>query len=175
MVVDTSALIAILNNEPERTAFLDKIKEAERCFISALSLYETQIVALARLGERGFDELTQLVDELGFSVVPFDRPQADLCATAYRRFGKGFGPLLRSIFVTAPPTRLRYRSTSPCCSRATTSKPPMFCRRDELPPLIRQGRTLKMVGGAEEDRTPDLCSAIAALSQLSYGPEIGAI
>lgn len=91
MVVDTSALIAILNNEPERAAFLDKIKQADRCFISALSLYETQIVALARLGERGFDELTQLVDELGFSVVPFDRPQADLCAAAYRRFGKGFG------------------------------------------------------------------------------------
>ena len=32
-----------------------------------------------------------------------------------------------------------------------------------------------LVGGAEEDRTPDLCSAIAALSHLSYGPEIGAI
>ncbi len=29
---------------------------------------------------------------------------------------------------------------------------------------------LEFVGGAEEDRTPDLCSAIAALSQLSYGP-----
>jgi hypothetical protein len=42
--------------------------------------------------------------------------------------------------------------------------------------LRRSGRFLKMsevpdpIGGAEEDRTPDLCSAIAALSQLSYGP-----
>jgi ribonuclease VapC len=91
MVVDTSALIAILNNEPERAAFLDKIKQADRCFISALSLYEAELVALSRLGEQGLDQLTQLVDELGFSVVPFDRPQADLCAAAYRRFGKGSG------------------------------------------------------------------------------------
>jgi ribonuclease VapC len=91
MVVDTSALIAILNNEPERASFLDKIRQADRCFISALSLYETQLVALSRLGERGLEELEQLVDELGFSVVPFDRPQADLSTATYRRFGKGFG------------------------------------------------------------------------------------
>ena len=91
MVVDTSALIAILNNEPERASFLEAIKTADRCFMSALSLYETQLVALSRLGEQGLRELTQLIDAFEFSVVPFDRAQADLCAAAYRRFGKGFG------------------------------------------------------------------------------------
>jgi hypothetical protein len=34
---------------------------------------------------------------------------------------------------------------------------------------------IDLIGGAEEDRTPDLRSAIAALSQLSYGPKVGAI
>jgi ribonuclease VapC len=66
MIVDTSALIAILDNEPERAAFLDKIKQADRCFISALSLYDAELIALSRLGEQGIDQLT---DERG-----------DLCA-----------------------------------------------------------------------------------------------
>ena len=35
---------------------------------------------------------------------------------------------------------------------------------------LRTRYRLTIIGGAEEDRTPDLCSAIAALSQLSYGP-----
>lgn len=90
MVVDTSALIAILANEPERAVFLERIEQADRCF-PALNLYEAQLVALARLGERGLEELTRLVDALGLSVVPFDRQQVDLCTAAYRRFGKGFG------------------------------------------------------------------------------------
>ena len=91
MVVDTSALVAILNREPERESFLLAIEEAGRCYISALSLYETQLVVLARLGERGMIELEELIGEFGFSVALFDRVQADLCVAAYRRFGKGFG------------------------------------------------------------------------------------
>lgn len=91
MVIDTSALIAILNREPERESFLLAIEEAGRCYISALSIYETQLVALARLGELGLTELEELIAEFGFSVVLFDRAQADLCVGAYRRYGKGFG------------------------------------------------------------------------------------
>ncbi len=91
MVVDTSALIAILNREPERGSFLSAIEEAGRCYISALSLYETKLVALARLGERGLTSVDELIGEFGFSMVPFDKTQADLCVAAYRRFGKGFG------------------------------------------------------------------------------------
>lgn len=91
MVVDTSALIAVLANEPERAVFLERIEQADRCFLPALNLYEAKLVALARLGERGLEELTRLVDALGLSIVPFDRQQVDSCTAAYRRFGKGFG------------------------------------------------------------------------------------
>jgi ribonuclease VapC len=91
MVVDTSALIAILNREPERESFLLAIAGAGRCYISALSLYETQLVLLGRLGEQGLIELEKLLAEFSFSVVIFDRTQAGLCTAAYRRFGKGFG------------------------------------------------------------------------------------
>jgi ribonuclease VapC len=91
MVVDTSALIAVLNREPERGSFLLAMGEAGRCYISALSLYETKLVVFGRLGERGFIELEALIAEFGFSVVPLDRAQADLSVAAYRRYGKGFG------------------------------------------------------------------------------------
>jgi ribonuclease VapC len=90
MVVDTSALIAILNREPERESLLLALEEG-RCYISALSLYETKLVVLARIGEQGVAELEELIGEFGFSVVPFDQAQADLAVAAYRRFGKGFG------------------------------------------------------------------------------------
>ncbi|MGO8955048.1 MAG: type II toxin-antitoxin system VapC family toxin [Rhodomicrobium sp.] len=59
MVVDTSALVAILNREPERESFLLAIEEAERGYVSALSLYETQLVVLSRLGEQGLIELEE--------------------------------------------------------------------------------------------------------------------
>ncbi len=91
MVIDTSALIAILNREPERDSFLRAIDEADRCFISALSLYETQLVALARLGELGLAAVEEIIEEFGFAVVSFDRTQSDLSLAAYRRFGKGSG------------------------------------------------------------------------------------
>jgi hypothetical protein len=47
--------------------FLERIEQADRCFLPALNLYEAQLVALARLGERGLEELTRLVDALGLS------------------------------------------------------------------------------------------------------------
>lgn len=91
MVVDTSALIAILNGEPERHDFLNAIDAADQCFISALNLYEAQLVALARFGGQGLQALAQLVDRLGFSIVAFHRRQAELSAAAYERYGKGVG------------------------------------------------------------------------------------
>jgi ribonuclease VapC len=117
MVVDTSALIAILADEPERAVFLERIEQADRGFLSALNLYEAQLVVLARLGQRGVEELTGLVDALGLSVVPFDRQQVDLCTAAYRRFGKASDRLHRSIFAIAPPMRLPNPLASPCSSR----------------------------------------------------------
>lgn len=91
MVVDTSALIAILNNEPERDRFLTQIEAAERCYISSLCLYEARIVALARFGEIGLRELELLVGQLDISSVPFDGAQVDASTDAYHRFGKGIG------------------------------------------------------------------------------------
>ena len=40
IVIDTSALIAIINREPERTAFYDAIADADRCLVSAVTYQE---------------------------------------------------------------------------------------------------------------------------------------
>ena len=94
-VVDTSVLVAIALDEPERTSFIDRILGAEKALISAVSMLEAGIVLSARL--RGFEEtsLMNLIDGLGIAVIPFDSGQSEQALAAYRRFGKGFNPQAR--------------------------------------------------------------------------------
>lgn len=89
MVVDTSALIAILSNEPERRAFNEKIAGAGGCFISAGSYLETVIVIEARYGYDGVRDLAFFVQEAAMTVVPFDAQQVELARRAYAEYGKG--------------------------------------------------------------------------------------
>ena len=50
IAIDSSALVAILNGEPERVAFLRMIEESDGCFLSAVSLLETPMVLRGRFG-----------------------------------------------------------------------------------------------------------------------------
>ncbi|MBV0911650.1 type II toxin-antitoxin system VapC family toxin [Rhodobacteraceae bacterium ASV31] len=89
MVVDTSALIAILLDEPEASACLDMMRQASRRCISAGTLQEFLIVAdLRGVG----DAALRLVDRLVLDVLPVDEARAHLAAKAYRSFGKGLHP-----------------------------------------------------------------------------------
>ena len=94
-VIATSVLVAIALNEPERTAFIDRILEAEEAVISAVSVLEAGIVLSARIRGLETGALTALVDDLALAVRPFDADQATLAIAAYRRFGKGFDPRAR--------------------------------------------------------------------------------
>ncbi len=89
IVVDTSALVAILSGEPEQDEFNRKIVSAGRCGISAANYLETHIVLEARLGEAATRELMLYLHEADMEVVAVDRDQADLARVAYRSFGKG--------------------------------------------------------------------------------------
>lgn len=91
IAVDTSALVAIIANEPERVRFLTIMDSGEPCYISAVTLYEAQIVVLARFGDAGLTAMAKLIDEFGLRVLAFDQSQVDLATQAYRRFGKGIG------------------------------------------------------------------------------------
>ena len=92
MVVDTSALVAILTGEPDRRAFNEKIAAAGRGSISAATYVETHIVIETRYGDDGTRELTLFLHESGITVVPVDRDQADMARLAYKKYGRGKHP-----------------------------------------------------------------------------------
>lgn len=92
MVIDTSALTAILLDEPERDAYVRLIAEAPRRLISSGTLVEAGLVMEARRGERAGREPDLFLRRAGIEVVPVDETQATLARAAWRRFGKGRHP-----------------------------------------------------------------------------------
>ena len=89
MVLDSSALLALLLNEPEAPAFRLAIEADPVRLLSAANLVETAIVIETRVGEAGGRELDLLLHKAGVEVVAVDAAQADLARHAYRQFGKG--------------------------------------------------------------------------------------
>ena len=89
MVLDTSAILAVLLNEPDADAFRRAIEADSVRLLSAANLVETAIVIEARVGEAGGRELDLLVQKAAIEVVAVDAGQADLARHAYRQFGKG--------------------------------------------------------------------------------------
>lgn len=86
MIVDTSALIAILRREPEATAFNKALLDAAPAKLSAGTLIEARMLA-TRYGISA--DLEDLLRDAGVVVVPVDAAQADAAAEGFRRFGKG--------------------------------------------------------------------------------------
>lgn len=92
MVIDTSALIAILLGEPERERFIELVATAADPVISAATLVESSIVMLAKTGNAGVHDLDQLLAAAAVRCVAVDGAQAILARDAYSRFGKGRSP-----------------------------------------------------------------------------------
>lgn len=89
MVLDTSALLAILGNEPERRAFNEAIEAADSRALSTANYVETSIVIEVRHGAEGVRDLELLVERAGIELVPVDASQARIACRAFSRFGKG--------------------------------------------------------------------------------------
>lgn len=92
MVIDTSAIVAILFDEPERSRFIHQIKIAEKRLISASTLLECEIVVQARKGISGRNQLELFIHEAQIIVVPFDQAQVNLAIRAWQEYGKGQHP-----------------------------------------------------------------------------------
>ncbi|MBA3811775.1 MAG: type II toxin-antitoxin system VapC family toxin [Caulobacteraceae bacterium] len=92
MVVDSSALMAILGREPEEREFRNAIKTAANRLLSAATRVEVGLVALSRRGEPGLDQMRALLEGLKLEVVALSDEQAKLAIDAFRRFGKGRHP-----------------------------------------------------------------------------------
>jgi len=95
IVVDSSALIAILENESEAEQFIELLRDAPRRLVSAVTVYETGIVIGARRGRERAARVMELLDEMGVEIVPFAEPQILSALEAYLRYGKGIDPKAR--------------------------------------------------------------------------------
>ncbi len=89
IVVDASALIAVLDKEPDAALYAEAIAEADPPLISAATLLEVNIVMLNRHGARAARMVDRLIQEAGFQVESFTVQHAELAREAYARYGKG--------------------------------------------------------------------------------------
>jgi ribonuclease VapC len=89
IVVDTSALIAILDKEPDAALYAEAIAEADPPLISATTLLELNIVMLNRHGVKAARMVDRLIQEARFQVESFTIQHAELAREAYARYGKG--------------------------------------------------------------------------------------
>ncbi len=89
MVVDTSAILAILQSEPERRKFIEIIEDADSVRMSVASLVESSIVIESRYGAEGLRDLDRFIARAGVEMVAVDQEQGQLARSAFTRFGKG--------------------------------------------------------------------------------------
>jgi len=89
MVLDTSALVAMVLSEPMAAALLEAIEDEVTRVISSVSVLEGGIVLRARAGAPIVTMMHGLLAELGVEVIAFDEVQARLAIQAFERFGKG--------------------------------------------------------------------------------------
>lgn len=92
MVVDTSALIAVLLSEPETEAFVRVLADDPKKIISAFNALESGIVIEAKKGETGGRELDLLLHRARIEIISLNGDQAELALAAWRKFGKGNHP-----------------------------------------------------------------------------------
>jgi ribonuclease VapC len=91
MIIDTSALIAVLRNEPEAPAFAIAMAEADKCLISAANYLEAAIVidgSRNPVASRRFDDF---IREAQIAIVSVTEEHAKIAREAYRDFGRGSG------------------------------------------------------------------------------------
>jgi ribonuclease VapC len=92
VILDSSALVAVLLREPGWQALLGRIAADETAAVGAPTLAETGLVLTARLGRDARRLLSAFVREAGITVVPFVEEHARVAVEAYARYGKGRHP-----------------------------------------------------------------------------------
>jgi ribonuclease VapC len=89
MVVDTSALLAILQDEPERRALNEAIEAADSRSMSVAAFIEASLVLEARVGAGGVRDLDLFIERAGIALIDVDVEQARTARRAFARYGKG--------------------------------------------------------------------------------------
>ena len=89
MVIDTSALVAILLREPEADRFMEATIQATLCLVGAPTYLETCTVMTGRHGQAARAQVDRLLQILQAEIVPFTEAQAQRAVDAFLRYGKG--------------------------------------------------------------------------------------
>ncbi len=89
MIIDTSALVAILDQEPEAERIARILAATPERRLSAANLVEVGIVMQARRGDDGARDVDLLLAKLRVEIVPFTARQAEIARKAFRRYGRG--------------------------------------------------------------------------------------
>lgn len=92
MIVDSSALLALLFRETAAEPIALALSEAEFCAMGAPTLAETAIVLAAKLGERSRAILSRLIEDLDLVIVPFTAAHGREAREAFLRYGRGRHP-----------------------------------------------------------------------------------
>lgn len=92
MVIDTSAIMAMLLAEPSAERVIAAVESDPRRLVSAATVVEASLVMLGRYGEAGDPPLDRLLRTLGAEVVPVDEQQVALARDAALRYGRGRSP-----------------------------------------------------------------------------------
>ena len=92
MIIDTSALVAILDQEPEAKRIVRTLASAPERTLSAANLVEVGIVMQARRGDDGARDLDLLLAKLRVDIAAVTASQADIARKAFRRYGRGRHP-----------------------------------------------------------------------------------
>ena len=92
MIIDTSALVAILDQEPEAERIVRILASAPERTLSAANLVEAGIVMQARHGDDGARDLDLLLAKLRVDIAAVTASQADIARKAFRRYGRARHP-----------------------------------------------------------------------------------
>lgn len=139
MIIDSSAIVAVLNQEPGYAEVERALSRSRTVKVGSPTLLETGIVLSSRLGARGKLLLGGLLRERRIEVVEFGERHAEVALEAYRRFGKGHHPAKLNM--------------GDCCSYATAAvaREPLLCIGDDFPQTDLELVDLSPPpGGAEE-------------------------
>jgi ribonuclease VapC len=91
IVVDTSAIVSVAFNEPERQTFVEAIQQADKALISIVSALEARMVVHGRRGQRAVVLVDDLLRLPTFELVPPGVAEMDAAYAAFVAFGKGSG------------------------------------------------------------------------------------
>jgi ribonuclease VapC len=92
MVIDTSAIVAILCNEAEMDELMTAILQVPKCYLSAANLLEVAMVIGSRYGQSGEQDLDSFIREAQIEICPVTETQVAIARQAFRLYGKGKHP-----------------------------------------------------------------------------------